>query len=69
MSEQYRIRHGEWADGVCKTCGCIVVERASDRKDADYMNRCTNDDCPHSRWHHVYDTDTLDYYQHKGGGR
>jgi hypothetical protein len=63
----YTLRPGEWADGVCLRCGCLVVECASDRNDADYMNRCTNDACPNSRWHHVGDMEILDYYQHRGG--
>ena len=53
-----------WYDGVCKTCGSSVEEGRSN-ENFDYMNRCTNPECIHHEWHHIYDTDKEDYYIHK----
>jgi hypothetical protein len=54
-----------WFDGFCKSCGAVVEEGgASELKD--YMNRCTNKECEHHVWHHVYDDEFADYYHHKG---
>lgn len=56
MSSKY------WVDGVCKSCGCLVIETGS--LDLDYMNTCTNPKCDNFGWHHVYDVEFLEYYNH-----
>jgi hypothetical protein len=53
-----------WLDGICKDCGCIVVEMPSS-KDKDYMNTCTNPKCKNFGWHHNYDMDCQEYYEHE----
>lgn len=53
-----------WEDGTCRACGHLVEEKASDRHDCDYMNRCINPKCKNHEWHHVGDQDELDYYVH-----
>jgi hypothetical protein len=52
-----------WWDGVCKKCGSLVKETAS--KEKDYKNRCSNKDCVENKLHHCFDTEFLDYYEHK----
>jgi len=54
----------EWLDGICNSCGSIVIEMPSEEKTADYQNRCTNPNCIHHRWHHVADINEPEYYKH-----
>ena len=66
MTKDYGAEYGTdgaWYDGVYKSCGSEVIEKPSDEKD--YMNRCTNVFCKNHKWHHIYDTEKLDYYRHK----
>ena len=53
-----------WLDGICKKCGSLIIEKSSDKLHADYMNACLNSQCEEHKWHYVYDTDKLDYYEH-----
>lgn len=52
-----------WIDGKCKTCGCLVIESASERE-YDYENTCTNPKCEHFGWHDIGDQEELNYYEH-----
>lgn len=52
-----------WLDGICKECGCIVIETGSN-KNYDYMNSCTNPKCKFFGWHHNYDVEFQEYYKH-----
>lgn len=52
-----------WLDGVCKKCGCIVIE-CSSKHGRDYMNSCANPKCENFGWHCSYDDESQDYYKH-----
>jgi hypothetical protein len=52
-----------WFDGICNKCGSKVIETAATKKD--YMNGCSNKECPEYKLHYCYDTEELDYYTHK----
>ena len=62
MIEKKIIPNEFWLDGICKQCGCIVIERSS-FFDLDYMNSCTNPKCENFGWH-TYDSDSPEYYHH-----
>lgn len=54
-----------WEDGICKSCGSVVMEMAS-IANRDYKNWCSNEDCQHHKTHYCFDDEFLDYYEHKG---
>lgn len=53
-----------WLDGICKNCGCIIIETGSNSGKFDYMNTCTNPKCINFGWHHNFDDEFQDYYKH-----
>ena len=60
-----------WEDGICNSCGSVVMEIASEydvyipeSKYSDYINFCSNEECEHHICHYVSDQDELDYYNH-----
>jgi hypothetical protein len=53
-----------WKDGKCKKCSSIVEEQESTTNDADFMNRCSNQNCENYKWHYVNVNEFLDYYKH-----
>lgn len=53
-----------WDDGTCKLCGYPVFEKPSTESNYDYMNCCTNYKCDNNIWHHCYDTEPPEYYEH-----
>lgn len=53
-----------WIDGICRSCGCLVIEGSSNKQGADYVNTCTNPRCENFRLHHIGDIERLCYYTH-----
>ena len=61
-----------WNDGVCIECGSVILEEGSSPEQegyklSDYRNRCSNKNCKNNIWHYVFDTEELNYYNHKRG--
>lgn len=54
----------QWNDGICKSCGSIVIEMSGLDMDDDYKNMCKNPDCKEHYWHSCGDMEQLDYYDH-----
>ncbi len=53
-----------WLDGICKECGCIVIEMSDTSGQYDYQNFCANPKCNNHKMHRQYDDEFQDYYVH-----